>query len=115
MLKEIKERMFLVIVLFLGLIIIIPFTVFAADESIPTLGPTGVAQLLRNIQIFIFALVIPLATIMLIWIGILFLTSQGNPEKINQARKYLFYIVIGFFVALVGSGLSIILVDILSK
>jgi hypothetical protein len=39
-------------------------------------------------------------TLAVVYAGFLFVVAQGNPEKLNQARKTLFYTIIGALVLL---------------
>mgnify|MGYP001612895586 CR=1 FL=1 len=61
--------------------------------------------LIFNITTFIFGIVGSLATVMFIWAGILFVTSAGNPGRIDQARKATIYAAVGAAIAIAGSGL----------
>lgn len=49
------------------------------------------------------------AIIMFIWSAVLFFTSQGDPQKLNQARKNVLWGIIGIAVAVIGfSAVSMI-------
>ena len=41
---------------------------------------------------------VALAILSIIWVGFLFVLAQGNPKKIEDARRYFFYIIIGLAV-----------------
>jgi len=64
-------------------------------------GPCGLCDfflLIRNILNFIaFTLAPPVAALMFIAAGFLFLVSGGSEERVNQARKIFFNVVIGLF------------------
>lgn len=69
------------------------------------LGAGGdLGKLLEKIGETIIDLAIPIAVILIIWIGIQFMTAQGNPEKINKAKKALFWVIIGLAIILIGNG-----------
>ena len=56
---------------------------------------------------------IPIAVAMIVYAGILFLTSQGDPGKITKARQVLTYAVIGLAIILIGSGFITLIQSIL--
>jgi archaellum component FlaF (FlaF/FlaG flagellin family) len=43
---------------------------------------------------------------MLVWVGFLFVTAQGNPEKISSARSALIWTVIGGLILLGAEAIS---------
>ena len=48
-------------------------------------------------------LAILLAAVMIIYAGILYTTSEGQPEKVNVAKEYIFGAIIGLLIVL-GAG-----------
>lgn len=100
------------------LTILLFFTVFftpilaTAQTTVEIQNPvkiTTIEQFLNNAKNFLWALVVPLSTIMMIWAGILFLTSEGDPQKVTKAKTLVTYIVIGLVVALMATGFSLLL------
>jgi heme/copper-type cytochrome/quinol oxidase subunit 2 len=84
--------------------IVIPVTsLFAADVGIKLVSPIqakSTAEVLKaffDILVQIGAVAVTLAVV---YAGFLFVAAQGNPEKLNQARKTLFYTIIGALVLL---------------
>ena len=61
-------------------------------------------DLARAIARFLLQIAIPIVVIIIIYAGVLFLISQGNKDKIVQARKTLLYAVIGLAIILIGQG-----------
>jgi hypothetical protein len=57
-------------------------------------------QVLDNIANWLWAILMAVAAIFIIVAGFHFVTAQGDPEKINLAKRFLLYALIG---ALVGS------------
>lgn len=114
--KKNKKKVFLFTVLLLLLIFLaFPFLV-SAQTVISISNPLKIKtiqEFLDAVKVFLWALVAPLSTIILIWIGILFITSEGNPEKIKKAKQYLFYVIIGIFVALLATGLAEVIKSIM--
>jgi len=54
-----------------------------------------------------------LAVVVLLIAGIYFLTSGGNPERMQLAKRYLTYAIIGIVVALLASTIVDIILEIL--
>jgi len=52
----------------------------------------------------LLGIAIPVATIMYIWAGILFIISQGNPGDTQKAKNILLYTSIGLAIILIGGG-----------
>jgi hypothetical protein len=76
-------------------------------------GANDFASLIRIIAQWIFNLAIPIAVAMIVYAGILFLTSQGEPAKITKAKEVLTYAVIGLAIILIGSGFITLIQSIL--
>lgn len=54
------------------------------------------------------------ALLFLIWGGYILLSSQGNPEKINNGKSYIFYSIAGLLLAIFGYVfIEVVIVDIL--
>lgn len=51
------------------------------------------------LEIFSY-IVILLAVLMLMWVGLQFILAQGNPERMNELKGWLFWIVIGVAVVI---------------
>ncbi|MEK7583169.1 MAG: pilin [Patescibacteria group bacterium] len=74
------------------------------NELCDPIGSKSVEDLLKKMQEVIIKIAIPLAVIMIIWIGIQFFLSQGNPEKVSSARKALWWTIVGLMIILIGEG-----------
>lgn len=86
----------------------------------PTANPSGSPQVpltnplqvdsLEGLLGLIIEAAVRIGTIVLIlalvYVGFLFVTSRGNEEKIRDARRYFFWIVIGGLLVLGAKGLS---------
>lgn len=84
-----------------------------ATLSPPPGVPTSFPDLLLKIAQGVGELVASLAVIMIIWAGILYLTSGGSPEKINKAKAALTYAIIGIIVGLAATGIVQIILGII--
>ena len=60
--------------------------------------------LATNIANWIFTIALPIAVIMIIWSGILFLTAGGQDDKITTARKALTWSIVGLVVILLAKS-----------
>ncbi len=67
-------------------------------------GANDLGGLVRIIAQWLFNLAIPIAVIMIIYAGVLFLTAQGNPTTITKAKDVLKWAVVGLAIILIGSG-----------
>lgn len=67
-------------------------------------GANTVAELVSIIVKWIFSIAIPIAVAVIVYSGILFLTSKGDPAQVTKAKQMLQYAIIGLAIILVGSG-----------
>jgi hypothetical protein len=61
--------------------------------------------LLKGISGELFWIAVPLVTLMVLYGSFQILTAAGNPERLEQGKKTIFYAVIGFVVFLIASGI----------
>ena len=54
---------------------------------------------------YLFALLIIIATIFLVVAGILFVTAQGDPDKVKKARDFVLWALIGVIVGVLAYAL----------
>lgn len=69
------------------------------------LGYERFEDLVNAIIDFIWKLGTPLAAIMFVISGIMFVTSTGNPEKVKTAKNVALYTAIGYGIIIMASGL----------
>lgn len=70
-------------------------------------------QLLDVIINFIFWMGIVIAPVMLIIAGFLFVTSVGDPDRVQSAKKMMLYTIIGLVLVIIAKSLIIVLQSIL--
>jgi len=70
-------------------------------------------ELIDAIINFIFWVAMAIVPIMIIVAAFYFLTSGGNPEKVNTAKKIILYTFIGLFIVLSGKGIVSMISQIL--
>jgi hypothetical protein len=82
-------------------------TTFAAGVSInnPLTGVNNFGDLLLKIAGGVGTLIASLGTIMIIWAGILYLTSAGSPEKMGKAKTALIYAIIGIVIGIAATAI----------
>ena len=57
---------------------------------------------------------IPIAVAMIVYAGVMFLTSRGDTTKVAQAKKILLYAVIGLAIILIGKGFITLIESVLN-
>lgn len=76
-------------------------------ETVALEGPItadNVAEILEKIIDALLIIVTPIAIIMTIWAGFLFMTAGGSEEKVKTARHTLLYVVIGVAILILSRG-----------
>ena len=69
--------------------------------------------IIDNIIDFIFTIAIVAAPLMIVWAAFLFVTSGGNAEQVNQAKRIIIYTLIGLAIILLARGLIAMIKEIL--
>ncbi len=98
-----------IFVLSLLIVIGISFINLATAATVtldPPIGANNFIELITIITDGVVVVISPVAVIMIIVAGILFLTSAGNPERINSAKTCLIYAVIGIVVVISAKGMA---------
>ncbi len=73
---------------------------------------TTFITLLEKIAVGVGKLITTLGSVMIIFAGILYLTSGGNPERMNKAKTALVYAVVGIVIGLAAQSIVKIIGDI---
>lgn len=71
-------------------------------ETAPKLNPI---QVIERIIDVVFTILLIFAALMIIVAAYLFISAQGDPEKVKTARNFVLYAVIGVIVAFLARGL----------
>ena len=101
--------------IFFSLIIIflaVPAAVWGADLN--NLKAADVVQILNNITDFFAALIASLATLMILVAAFMYITSSGDPTKIENAKKTLVWAIVGIVVAFLAYGIVNLVASFLS-
>lgn len=80
-------------------ILILPMLVLAAENTTTIENPLKNADtlsgLIKTILTGVIKIGIPIITLAIIYSGFLFVSAQGNSEKLGEAKKALLYTLIG--------------------
>lgn len=109
---KIKRAAFFVSAYALGLItipILVAIPGFETAPETPGGVPTDLRRALLNITNFVLGFASLVAVLTIIYGGVLYLTSLGNEERVDVARKTIAYAIIG----LVIMGLAFAIVQVL--
>jgi low temperature requirement protein LtrA len=68
-------------------------------------------ELVNAVLDWILNIALVLMPLLLVWGGMTFITAAGDPSKVEQAKKIIFYTIIGFFVVLLSKSL----IEVLQK
>ncbi len=86
----------------------------SAQVQIPNpLKYNDIWSLLWGIAWYVGSFIAALGTIMIIWAGILYLTSAGSPEKMKTAKTALTYAIIGIVVGISATTIVSIIGEII--
>src|SRR3989344_1088068 len=69
-------------------------------------------ELIATIAKWLVRLLAPLAAIMFIYAGFLFITAGGNVEQIQKAKTAITWAVVGIIIVLISEGLALVIKDI---
>ena len=100
-----KKILFLVILAVLFLSSVIP----ASAALYRPASPVSLVTFMGNLRTMTWDIFIGLAVICIVVTGILFMTAQGDPEKLKTARASLIWGVIGIVVAIIAYSIETII------
>ena len=83
-------------------------------EIQPPTQVRSLVDLAKAIGRFLFQIAIPITVIIIIYAGLLFLTSGGNQDKVKKARLALLYAIVGLAIILIGQGFFTLIKSILN-
>ena len=79
------------------------------------LTATTFEDLVSSIATWFELIMVPLATIMILYAAFLFMTSGGDEEKIKRAKRAITWAVVGVAIVLIGAGFITLIKSFLSK
>lgn len=81
--------------------------VFAATPTMEIPNPLDAEtfeDLVRGVARWFYRVMIPVASIVILYAAFLFLTSGGDEEKVKKAKRAITYAVVGVAIILIGAG-----------
>ncbi len=93
-------------VLMFAVTFFVPVVVYAAMLTNP-IHTTDLSAFLAKILQVVAIIAGPIIVLFLVYVGFLFVSSQGNPEKLKEAKNYFFWAIVGALLVLGAEALSI--------
>jgi len=97
-----KKYLFSILVISL-----VALPVLAATELVSPPDSINIVGVFKAIGTLLMSIAIPIAIIMVIVAGFYFMTAQGDPGKIDTAKKMLLWTLIGTAVVLMAEGVVV--------
>jgi hypothetical protein len=79
------------------------------------IGYGTVEDLVKGITSWLVRIAGPIGVIVIVYAGAKFLTARGDPNKINEAKKILWYAIIGLAIVFAAAGLVSLVRSIISE
>lgn len=95
--------------LILASVLAVPF--FASAQPPVTIG--SISQVISKLEVALWTVFGGLAVVMFVIAGILFLTAQGDPEKVKNARNAFIWGVVGIVVGIMAYSIIAIVSSML--
>ena len=70
-------------------------------------------EIINNIVDFIYTISLAIVPLMIVWAGVLYVTSGGDPKKVETAKNIILYTLAGFAVILLSKGFIAIIEQLL--
>jgi hypothetical protein len=90
----------------IAVVFLLPLAVLAAELYNP-IGTKDLSSFLAKLLKLVAQIAFPIVVLFFVYVGFLFVSSQGNPEKIKEARNYFFWAVVGALLVLGAEALSL--------
>ncbi len=86
----------------------------SADVTIDNpINATSIQAIISNVADFAFLMGVIIAPIMIVIAGFYFITAMGEPAKIQKARQFLTWTIVGLVIILLSKGIVVLIVNIL--
>lgn len=99
-----KKKLLLVLVLSMFVVLVAPNTVLAQ-----LITPITITGLIANVARLVWLVATILVVIFWVITGVLFLSSQGSPERISTAKKSLFAAIAGTILVILAFSAGVII------
>lgn len=83
----------------------LPFLALAQTPPPTTAPEIDLIKALDTIANLIFWILLVISVIVLIWGGVKFVTSGGDPDKVKEAKNLIMYAIVGVIIALLARGI----------
>lgn len=71
-------------------------------------------DVLENVYNWVVDFAIAAASVMIVWAGFLFVTSGGEEKKIGQAKRLLYWAIIGLVLCILAKGIVLAIKHLIS-
>ena len=82
-------------------------------ENPPDNVPTDIEEAIMNLTNYILGFIAIIATLVIIWGGVQYLTAGGNEDNVSAAKKTISYGIIGMVIAGLAYAMVIVVTQIL--
>ena len=80
----------------------------ASDQGLCNpLGYTSLTQFLQQLLQLVAQIGFPVIVLFMVYVGFMYVTSAGKPEKITKVHSYLLWVLVGALIVLGAEALSI--------
>lgn len=102
-----KKNILAIVAIFALLILPVATCVYAdgSTNDVHVNENLNVFDALTNVANYAYTLLIIVGVIAITWSGFMFITANGDPEKINKARMMVVYSIIGILLASLSRGI----------
>ena len=101
----------------IALLVITAPVAIAADDTFKIVNPLGdkttFSDIITRITGFANDILAPLATIMVLVAGFLYMTAGGDPEKLRKAHKTLIWALVGIAIVILSNGAETVIKSVL--
>lgn len=77
------------------------------------IGARSFTAIIDRITDFAVKIITPISVLVILYAGLLYMFSAGNPEKVKKARQALTWALVGLAIVLIGKGFIFIIQDVL--
>ena len=107
------RRMWIFVV---AIVFIAVFTFTAQAQTVSLVNPLAaddIADLIDQIATWLLTIGLTISTIVIIWSALQFMVSGGSEKRVENARKTIWYAIIGIVVLLLAKGVTLIIAGFL--
>ena len=87
---------------------------FNLEDVNPISGVNDLDDVVNNVARGLLGVAIPIAVLMYIYAGVLYITAGAKPQNVQKAKNILLYTSIGLAIILIGGGFVDLIISILN-